>query len=243
MLLLPFVYAAYAAVYIVLAPIYIPLLLLKLLFTRTGKKPRESKTSVSKGYQWMATHDERCCLKCLERDGTQSKTMRKPPHPGCRCCQVPVTKTWAELGITIPKGFPGLADLDNETLPAIPPYLIERRRIIESSTDPDQVAAQLDALGSQNEFHEWAFDNTKPIDEQQTPGRYWLESTLLVLPGVTPKNVSEFFERDLNSPYKVAHANPSLLTEIKGVGAKKAQRIISAAVDVVATWKTPWKRI
>ena len=58
---------------------------------------------VVNGYIWLATLDNKTCLRCAALDGTfyllESKRPKMPLYDGCRCCYVPVTKTWKELGI------------------------------------------------------------------------------------------------------------------------------------------------
>jgi SPP1 gp7 family putative phage head morphogenesis protein len=64
----------------------------------------DENTDILKGVQWISTLDNRTCLICGALDGKifyYNKKMVPPPrprHPRCRCCLVPITKSWAELG-------------------------------------------------------------------------------------------------------------------------------------------------
>jgi len=50
------------------------------------------------GYRRMAVQDLRACPACVALSGTFHKVGEiMPTHPQCRCTQVPVTKTWAEI--------------------------------------------------------------------------------------------------------------------------------------------------
>lgn len=65
-----------------------------------------ANTDVLKGWQWLASLDRRCCAGCLSMHGRMFDLDEPGPlgHQSCRCARVPVTKTWADLGI------PGMAD-------------------------------------------------------------------------------------------------------------------------------------
>ena len=50
------------------------------------------------GYRRMAVQDRRACPACIALSGTFHKVGEiMPTHPQCRCTQVPVTKTFAEI--------------------------------------------------------------------------------------------------------------------------------------------------
>jgi hypothetical protein len=70
----------------------------------------EGNRDIVKGVQWVATLETSykktgrgTCLACAGLDGTRwgwgEKRPQCPLHPLCRCCLVPWTKTWKELGI------------------------------------------------------------------------------------------------------------------------------------------------
>lgn len=54
------------------------------------------------GYKWLATLDNKVCLKCALADGTVYKHGEPRPelpcHPRCRCLWIPVCKGWADFG-------------------------------------------------------------------------------------------------------------------------------------------------
>lgn len=60
-----------------------------------------AQADVLKGWQWMAALDRRCCAGCLSMHGRTFALDQPGPegHPSCRCTRVPVSKSWADLGI------------------------------------------------------------------------------------------------------------------------------------------------
>lgn len=55
---------------------------------------------VVKGWQWMATLDQKMCAMCLAMHGTEHGHDESfDTHPNCRCVPIPITATWEELGI------------------------------------------------------------------------------------------------------------------------------------------------
>lgn len=64
----------------------------------------KANKDVVKGWKWFSSLDRRTCPVCWAMHG---KTF--PPgeimatHPNCRCTQIPVTKTWKELGFDVPE--------------------------------------------------------------------------------------------------------------------------------------------
>lgn len=69
---------------------------------------------VIRGWQWMCTlGSNRTCIACAVMHGTFHHPTDPGPegHPSCRCARVPVTKSWADLGI------PGM---DDDPLPIDP---------------------------------------------------------------------------------------------------------------------------
>jgi len=64
----------------------------------------ESNKAVVKGWQRSASKDGRTCPACLSLDGKQYETNEPiDSHPGCRCAMVPVTVTYADLGLDVPE--------------------------------------------------------------------------------------------------------------------------------------------
>jgi SPP1 gp7 family putative phage head morphogenesis protein len=63
-----------------------------------------ANADIIKGYQWVATLDDRTCPICGGLDGQvfpleSPKTRQPPAHINCRCSTVPVTKSFRELGL------------------------------------------------------------------------------------------------------------------------------------------------
>lgn len=64
----------------------------------------KANKDVVKGWKWFSSLDRRTCPVCWAMHG---KTF--PPgeimatHPNCRCTQIPITKTWKELGFDVPE--------------------------------------------------------------------------------------------------------------------------------------------
>ncbi len=62
---------------------------------------------VVKGWKWVASLSGDTCAACIAMHGTEFKIGEAmDSHPNCRCVQVPITATWAELG------FPDVRDVD-----------------------------------------------------------------------------------------------------------------------------------
>lgn len=68
--------------------------------------------------QWCATLDTRTCPVCGARDSQTfpiDSGPRPPAHIGCRCCTVPVTKSWRELGFDMDETPPSTrASMDGQ---------------------------------------------------------------------------------------------------------------------------------
>ncbi len=57
---------------------------------------------IVKAVQWVATLDTKTCLRCGLLDGKQFPMGEEPRHHrNCRCCAIPVLKSWRELGIDV----------------------------------------------------------------------------------------------------------------------------------------------
>jgi len=67
----------------------------------------EANKDIIKGLEFCASLDDRTCLACGAMDGKVfyfekgriSTNQRPPLHPLCRCCMLPITKSWRELGV------------------------------------------------------------------------------------------------------------------------------------------------
>jgi SPP1 gp7 family putative phage head morphogenesis protein len=60
-------------------------------------------------WRWVCAKQARTCGMCLAMDGREFE-LETPlgTHPNCRCSMIPITKTWEELGISIPDQKPKL---------------------------------------------------------------------------------------------------------------------------------------
>jgi len=95
------------------------------------------------GYQWLAALDENTCLDCLILDG---KTVRKncaKKHAKCRCTVIPIIRTWAELGISLPEIPSGTRASSIGPVPEdggiFKQYLIERAKQKEGNASSGSV--------------------------------------------------------------------------------------------------------
>jgi len=103
--------------------------------------------SVIKGAIFSCSLDEKTCLKCLELDGTKNPPTL-PIHSGCRCITIPITKTWAELGVKVSKGGP-FSDEAMELTSSdgiYKDYLIERAKALERGLKKDELAKHLKSI-------------------------------------------------------------------------------------------------
>ena len=68
-------------------------------YREASQRDMQANSDLVGGWIWMSGRDERTCAACLAMHGTRhSVDERLDDHPNGRCVQVPVTKTWAELG-------------------------------------------------------------------------------------------------------------------------------------------------
>lgn len=70
---------------------------------------------VVSGWRWVCAGSKRTCPACWAKHGAVYPLDRPfGSHPACRCCAVPVTKSWAELGFgdDIPDTRPAIPDRD-----------------------------------------------------------------------------------------------------------------------------------
>jgi SPP1 gp7 family putative phage head morphogenesis protein len=68
-------------------------------YRETSRETYRKSNVVSK-WEWQAALDRRTCPACVAMHGSVfSVEERLDGHPRCRCAMIPVTKTWAELGM------------------------------------------------------------------------------------------------------------------------------------------------
>lgn len=82
------------------------------------KNVYQANTDVVKSIQIVATLDDRTCPICMALDGKvyDVEAVKVPPfHWNCRCCTVPVLKSWKELGIDLKEAPAGTrASMDGQ---------------------------------------------------------------------------------------------------------------------------------
>lgn len=64
----------------------------------------KANDDVVKGWKWITAGDNLVCMMCLPLHGRTFKLGEGPDiprHPRCRCCHVPQTISWRELGLDI----------------------------------------------------------------------------------------------------------------------------------------------
>lgn len=73
-----------------------------------------ANSDVVQGWQWMATLSERTCAACIAMHGSYHRNDEEfASHICCRCTPIPVTVSWADLGISgIPETRPTLESGD-----------------------------------------------------------------------------------------------------------------------------------
>lgn len=88
---------------------------------------QEQHSDVLTGWRWMCSLSVRTCPGCLSKNGTLHDLSEPGPygHQNCRCSRVPVTKSWADLGIR--------ADEPPDLFP-------DARAWFDSLSEPEQVA-------------------------------------------------------------------------------------------------------
>lgn len=70
-----------------------------------AKTQQDASADVLAGWRWTATLNDRTCPSCIAQHGTVYPLEQEGPwdHPSGRCARVPVTKSWADLGIDVPE--------------------------------------------------------------------------------------------------------------------------------------------
>lgn len=69
-------------------------------YREATRQTYEANADVVAGWRWRCARDRRTCAVCWAMDGTEHPvTDQLDGHPNCRCVMIPVTKTFAELGV------------------------------------------------------------------------------------------------------------------------------------------------
>jgi SPP1 gp7 family putative phage head morphogenesis protein len=77
----------------------------------------KANSDIVTGWIWWSARDKTTCPVCWAEHGSKhSLDEHFGSHPNCRCTQLPITKTWAELGFG---DVPGDAPLDVPTGPEL----------------------------------------------------------------------------------------------------------------------------
>lgn len=75
------------------------------VYRETSRATYEANQHVLESWQWQCALDRRSCIACVVQHGSYHPvTETLDGHPRCRCAMIPVTKTWADLGV------PGIED-------------------------------------------------------------------------------------------------------------------------------------
>lgn len=79
-------------------------------YRATAAQVHAANADVLRGWRWLSQRDDRTCVACWSMNGREFPLSQPGPwdHPQGRCARLPVTKSWADLGI---KGVAEPADV------------------------------------------------------------------------------------------------------------------------------------
>lgn len=77
---------------------------------KAAEQTHNENADVLGSWMWLAATSARTCPACLAMNGTKHPLSEPGPlgHPNCRCTRVPVTKSWADLGIDLDEPEPAV---------------------------------------------------------------------------------------------------------------------------------------
>ena len=173
------------------------------------------------GWQLVATLSTTTPLEWLLRDGEITPTPSDVPMQWA--VWVPKTKTLRELGIDVDELPSGTRASEIGQVPsdggAFLPFLIEYRRIVESSDPREAVLQSLTSLGRENE----------EISEKlgSDLAQIFVCRELLELPGCGLDTAKRLYAAGYKCREEVIAAPPEALAEIRGIGLATVRRIQS----------------
>lgn len=78
------------------------------VYRESSRTLYQANRDVVTGWTWRAALDRRCCSGCMAMDGTaHGVDDTLDGHPRCRCAMVPLTPSWADLGVEDVADLPG----------------------------------------------------------------------------------------------------------------------------------------
>jgi SPP1 gp7 family putative phage head morphogenesis protein len=101
---------------------------------RASDESRKANKRVLAGWRWHASLDPRTCPSCLAMNGEMFDADMPGPddHPNGRCTAVPITKSWADLGIDLDEPadeFPDARAWFDRQTPAVQRQIMGQRRL------------------------------------------------------------------------------------------------------------------
>lgn len=81
-------------------------------YRTAAQQAQKANSDVVTGWVWLATLSNRTCPSCIAQHGSKHKLAEPGPldHHQGRCTRMPLTKTWADLGLDIPEPPPAIPD-------------------------------------------------------------------------------------------------------------------------------------
>lgn len=75
-----------------------------------AKVAHDESADVLRGWMWLASLSPQTCQACIGMNGTEHPLSEEGPqgHQNCRCARMPLTKSWADLGIDLDEPEPAV---------------------------------------------------------------------------------------------------------------------------------------